>query len=252
MNRTDFRKLLSERVLILDGALGTELQKRSFLDDVDSPERLCLDHPERLAAVYTDYLEAGSEFILTNSFGANRIKLAEFGLADRLREINGAAVQVARSAAQPFKALVAADIGPLGSYLEPLGPVTFDTAYDVFSEQVKALAAASPDLLVIETMAEIREVKAALLAAKDFFPGPVIVQKSVDQDMLLQTGNFRRTQAEIIKSVSVVARLKERREPGIPALAQILDRVRTEAATAVRAPATSPSVSRMSARSTYA
>jgi 5-methyltetrahydrofolate--homocysteine methyltransferase len=186
MNPTEFKKLLSERVIILDGAMGTELQKRGFLDDIGAPEELNINHPERLSAVYADYLAAGAEIILANTFGANRMKLADYNLAAKLGELNRAGIAVARRTAKNFNALVAADIGPLGTYLRPLGSVTFDQAYDVFAEQVRELTGA--DVLVIETMAEIREVKAALLAAKDHFPGPVIVQMTFTADGTTVTG----------------------------------------------------------------
>lgn len=188
MNKQEFRKLLSERVVILDGAMGTELHKRGFLKDITAPEELNLKYPERLSAVYNDYLEAGSEFILSNTFGANKPKLAEFGLDRKLEEVNVRAVEIARDAASKKRALVAADIGPIGAYLQPLGPVTFEEAYEIFSEQIKALAKAQPDLLVIETMAEIREVKAALLAAKDNFGGPVFTQMTFTADGSTVTG----------------------------------------------------------------
>lgn len=188
MEKTQFKKILAERVMILDGAMGTELHKRGFLSDIGAPEELNLKYPERLSAVYKDYIAAGSEVILTNSFGANRLKLKDYNLQDSLDLINKKAVAIAREAAKTSGALVAADIGPLGAYLAPLGPLSFDEAYDVFSQQIRSLAGAAPDLLVIETMAEIREVKAALLAAKDNFTGPVIAQMTFSTDGATVTG----------------------------------------------------------------
>ena len=188
MNKNEFKRLLSERVLILDGAMGTELYRRGHLSDIGAPEELNLKYPKRLQEVYRDYLEAGSEFILTNSFGANRLKLAEYKLDGKLVEVNQSAVKIARETASKYSALVAADIGPIGCYLQPLGTVSFEEAYEIFSEQVRALAAAGPDVLVIETMAEIREVKAALLAAKDNFSGPVFVQMTFTADGSSVTG----------------------------------------------------------------
>ncbi len=188
MDKANFKKLLSERVLILDGAMGTELHKRGFLSDIGAPEELNTKYPERLKAVYTDYLRAGSEAILTNTFGANRLKLKDYGLDASLDLINTNAVNIARDAAKGFNAFVAADIGPIGAYLTPLGTVGFDLAYDVFSQQIRSIAKAEPDYLVIETMAEIREVKAALLAAKDNFKGPVVVQMTFTADGTTVTG----------------------------------------------------------------
>lgn len=188
MNKNEFKQLLSEKILILDGATGTELHKRNFLADVSSPEELNLKYPERLTAVHHDYFAAGADMVLANTFGANRIKLADFDLQERVKEVIDGGVAAARKAAAPFKGLVAGDIGSLGAYLTPLGNITFDQAYETFSEQARLLAAAGCDALVIETMPEIREVKACLLAAKDNFPGPVIVQMTFTADGVTVTG----------------------------------------------------------------
>jgi 5-methyltetrahydrofolate--homocysteine methyltransferase len=188
MNSIDFKKLVRERVIILDGAMGTELHKRGFLNDVNSSEELNLHHPERLTAVYNDYLEAGAEVILANTFGANRLKLKDYNLEDQLERINKTGISIAREAAGRYGALVAADMSSLGSYLQPLGSISFDLAYETFAEQVRSFKGQEPDLIVIETMAEIREVKAALLAAKDNFDGPVLVQMTFTADGTSVTG----------------------------------------------------------------
>ncbi len=188
MEKNQFKALLNERILILDGATGTELHKRGYLADVCSPEELNLKFPDRIKDIHLSYLKAGSDIIITNTFGANRHKLSDYNLQDKLIEINQNAIHIARDATKGFNALVAADLGPIGSYLEPLGPITFDKAYDLFSEQVRALSAAKPDLIIIETMAEIREVKAALLAVKDNFDGPVITQMTFGSDGSTVTG----------------------------------------------------------------
>jgi 5-methyltetrahydrofolate--homocysteine methyltransferase len=201
MDKKKFLDILNERVIILDGAMGTELQKRGYLADIGAPEELTVRHPERLTEVYNDYLAAGSEFMLTNTFGANRIKLSDYKLESRLDELNRSAVELARKSAVKSGALVAADIGPIGSYLQPLGPVSFDEAYSVFAEQAKALAAAGPDVFVIETMAEIREVKAALLAVKDNFNGPVFVQMTFTADGSSVTGTDVLTFLSVVESM---------------------------------------------------
>ena len=188
MDRKEFKKLISEKVLILDGATGTELQKRGFLEGIGAPEELNLKHPELLDEIHRDYFEAGSDAVLANTFGANRLKLKDYGLETRLEEINIKGIEIARLAAKKFNGLVAGDIGPLGSYLAPLGPLSFDEAYNVFAEQAKAIAKAGPDFVVIETLAEIRELKAALLAVKDNFGGPVIVQMTFNLDGSTVTG----------------------------------------------------------------
>lgn len=188
MNKTDFTKLISERVLILDGAMGSELRKRGYLDDVSCVEELNLKYPERIQEVFTSYLEAGTEMLLTDTLGANRRLLAEYGFENKVEEINKTAVSVARQSASKYGALVAGDVGPLGAYLTPLGTLTFEEAYELFAEQIKAFSSAGADLIFIETMADIREVKAALLAAKENFHGPVIANMTFTQDGSTVTG----------------------------------------------------------------
>ncbi|MBN1824557.1 MAG: homocysteine S-methyltransferase family protein [Endomicrobiales bacterium] len=188
MNKTDFRKLVSERILILDGAMGTELQKRGFLKGVNAPEELNVKFPERIQEIQKDYFEAGSDIVIANTFGANRHKLADYGLENRVEELNVRGIEISRQSAKKYNGLVAGDIGPVGAYLAPLGKVAFDEAYEIFSEQAKALQKAGADLIIIETMAEIREVKAALLASKDNFSGPVAVQMTFTEDGTAVTG----------------------------------------------------------------
>jgi 5-methyltetrahydrofolate--homocysteine methyltransferase len=188
MNKTDFKQLLSERLIILDGAMGTEMHKRGYLTANTCPEELNLSAPEKIQAIHRSYLEAGTNLIFTNTFGANRHKLNDYGLADKCDAINTAGVTLAKEAARPFNALVAGDVAPLGAYLSPLGPLSFDEAYTLFAGQIRSLARAGADIIVIETMAEIREVKAALLAAKDNFDGPVMVQMTFTAEGATVTG----------------------------------------------------------------
>jgi len=188
MTRVEFNKIISERTLILDGAMGTELQKRGFLFDVGAPEELNLRFPERIQEVQLDYLRAGSDIIIANTFGANRHKLADYGLAEKVEELNIAGVRIAREIAVPFGACVAGDMGPIGAYISPLGPISFDEAYKLFAEQAKALQKAGSDLIFIETMAEIREMKAAIIACRDNFGGPVIAQMTFTPDGNTVTG----------------------------------------------------------------
>ncbi len=188
MNRNEFKSLIAERILMLDGAMGTELQKRGYLDDIGAPEELNLTCPIRIQTVQLEYLKAGSNIIIANTFGANRHKLADYGLADKTEELNIAGITISREVAAPFGALVAGDMGPLGAYLSPLGPFSFDDAYALFAEQARALQKAGADLIFIETMAEIRETKAAIIACRDHFNGPVIAQMTFTPDGNTVTG----------------------------------------------------------------
>ena len=164
MKREHIEQLLSEKILILDGATGTELQKRG-MEAGASPELWCLDHPDILEAVHADYVQAGSDIIYTCTFGANAFKLKQYGRND-VREVNRALAQLARKAAGD-RVLVAGDIGPTGIFLEPFGTVPFEEGVDVFKEQVRGLLEGGVDLFVIETMMDIQEARAALIAVRE-------------------------------------------------------------------------------------
>lgn len=173
-----------DRVVLLDGAMGTVLQQRG-LPPGGQPELLNLTEPELLSSVYRDYIRAGSQVVYANTFGANGLKLARTGHG--VGEVVGAAVRLAKRAAGR-EALVALDIGPLGELLEPLGTLTFEGAYALFREMAEAGAAAGADLAVIETMTDLYEAKAALLAVKEAAGLPVFVTMSFDESGRTFTG----------------------------------------------------------------
>ena len=178
-------KLDFNRILILDGAMGTVLQSRG-LKPGGVPELLNLEQPELLKGVYRDYIAAGSDIIYTNTFGANALKLARTGKS--VREIVLAAVAVAKEAAAGTETKVALDIGPLGELLEPMGAMPFERAYELFREIALAGAAAGADLAVIETMTDLYETKAALLAVKENTDLPVLVTMSFEESGRTFTG----------------------------------------------------------------
>lgn len=162
---------LGREVLVIDGALGTMIQR------YDVPAEQCKDQlnltaPEMIEQIARDYVMAGAECITTNTFGSSRVKLAEYGVQDQLVEINRAGVEIARRAGAQH---VFGDIGPTGLVLEPLGDARFDDVFEVFAEQAAALASAGPDALVIETMTDIAEARCALLAARSVCDLPVFV-----------------------------------------------------------------------------
>jgi len=159
-----FKKALAEGVLVFDGAMGTMLQKLGMKPG-GCPDELVLTEPEMILKVHCAYREAGADIITTNTFGANAVKLREYGLEARLREINSKAAALAREAAGPA-GLVAGDMGPTGAFLEPVGDLSFDEALRIFTDQAGALKEGGADLALIETMMDIREVKAAIMAAK--------------------------------------------------------------------------------------
>ncbi|MBM4319985.1 MAG: homocysteine S-methyltransferase family protein [Deltaproteobacteria bacterium] len=157
----------AERPLLLDGGLGSSLIARGLPLGMP-PERWNLEQPQQVGAVHRSFAEAGSDVLHTNSFGANPPKLAAGGLAGLCRELNGAAVRLARDAAASARPgiLIAGDIGPTGLLLPPLGPASEDELQRAFREQAEILAEAGADLLSIETMFDLREAQAALAAAR--------------------------------------------------------------------------------------
>lgn len=174
-----FRKRIADSLTLWDGAMGTMLQARGLLPRGAVPEELCLSNPEALTEIHAAYVAAGSMAVTTNSFGANRVKLAEYGLEAQVAQINAAAVGAARKAAGPGR-LVAGSIGPTGKFVAPLGPLDFREAVDIFSEQIRALAGAGADLLIAETMMDLRELKAVLVAAREVCALPVVTMMTFE------------------------------------------------------------------------
>ncbi len=175
-----FREALKKRNLVFDGAMGTMLQ-RLGLKPGGCPDELVLKSSEMILKVHRAYRDAGADIITTNTFGANAVKLREYGLEGKLRDINRKAALLARQAAGS-DGLVAGDMGPTGAFIEPVGDLSFDEAFQIFSEQADALKEGGADLALIETMMDIREVKAAIMAAKALGL-PVAVTMTFDETM---------------------------------------------------------------------
>ena len=177
--------IFQKGLLILDGAMGTVLQQRG-LPPGGQPELLNLTEPELLESVYKEYVAAGSQVVYANTFGANGLKLAKTGRS--VEEVVCAAITVAKQAVSGTGALVALDVGPLGELLEPMGTLPFERAYDLFREMMEAGAKAGADLIAIETMTDLYEAKAALLAAKEATTLPVLVTMSFEASGRTFTG----------------------------------------------------------------
>ena len=154
-------------IQIFDGAMGTMLQSRGLAPG-QSPEELNITMPDVVESVHLDYLRAGADILITNTFGGSRVKLQEYGLENKLVEINRGAVQIARMACEKHGAgKVAASLGPTGLFVTPVGDTSFDTMYQVYLEQAQAIASAKPDYFLLETFSDLGEIRAALLACLD-------------------------------------------------------------------------------------
>jgi 5-methyltetrahydrofolate--homocysteine methyltransferase len=156
--------LLRTRVLILDGAMGTELQKRG-LPAGGCPEAWCRANPTAVAEIHASYREAGADIVYSATFGANRVKMAQYGLAN-VRETNRELAAIAKRAVGTT-GLVAGDIGPTGHFVEPFGDLPFEEAVALFREQAEGLLEGGVDCFVIETMMDIQEARAALIAIRE-------------------------------------------------------------------------------------
>ena len=175
-------ELLSERdVLLVDGAMGTELFARG-LESGATPELWNVEHPDRVRAVHDDYVAAGSDIILTNSFGGTSFRLALHKLEDRVIELNKAAAAVARASADAAdrQVLVAGSMGPSGELLEPMGSMTPATCAEAFAAQAEGLAAGGADLWWIETMSHLDEVRSAVAGARSVSDLPICATLSFD------------------------------------------------------------------------
>jgi len=184
----EFREALENRVLVADGAMGTMLYSKGVFINRCYDE-LNLSLPALVRDVHQEYIKAGAEIIGTNTFGANRKRLAAYGFGEKVRLINQAGVRIAREAARE-QAFVAGTVGPLGIRLEPLGPTSFEEARAIFREQVEALVEAGVDLLILETFRDSNEIREAIFAAREAAGDDIaiIAQVSIEDDCRLRDG----------------------------------------------------------------
>ena len=178
--KRSFLDALGERVLVCDGAMGTMLYARGVFIN-RSFDALNLAQPDLVGEVHREYLRAGADVIESNTFGANRVKLAAFGLSDRLHEINVTGAQIARGAARE-RAWVAGAIGPLGIRIEPFGRTGVDEAESYFKEQAAALLEGGVDLFILETFRDVNEIGAAIAAVRSLTDLPIVAQMTTEED----------------------------------------------------------------------
>ncbi|MGN0517233.1 MAG: homocysteine S-methyltransferase family protein [Acutalibacteraceae bacterium] len=180
----NFKELmLQKNFIILDGGMGTAIQKSGLQTD-GVPEELNITNPDAIIAIHRSFIDAGSDIIYTNTFGANACKIKNSTYS--VEQLVTAGVKNARTACQGTNALVALDVGSTGQLLEPTGYFSFDEAYDVFKEQI--IAGKDADLIVIETMTDLTEIRAAVLAAKENSDLPIICTMSFEKNMRTFTG----------------------------------------------------------------
>lgn len=200
----DIRNLLGKQVLFFDGGMGTMLQKNG-MGAGEIPELLNIDRPELIEKIHTEYLEAGADIITTNTFGANPLKLdADTGLD----MIIAAAVGNARRAVNKFQSekkprFVAYDMGPCGRLLEPLGDLSFDECYNAFAKVAVTAEKCGADLVIIETMSDTLEAKAAVLAVKENTSLPVFCTMTFDESFKTLTGADVRVMSAIMEGLGV-------------------------------------------------
>lgn len=180
MTREEFQALAGQGPVLLDGATGSNLRRAGLPVGV-SPEQWILEHPQVLLELQRGYVDAGSRIIYAPTFGANRVSLGNYGLENQVSALNAALVRLSKEAAGG-RALVAGDFTTTGRALEPAGEMTYSRLYDIYREQITALAEAGADLLVAETMMGVEETAAALDAAQSVCDLAVLCSLSVEAD----------------------------------------------------------------------
>ncbi|HHE72397.1 MAG TPA: betaine--homocysteine S-methyltransferase [Chloroflexi bacterium] len=173
-----FAMLEEKGLLIADGATGTMLQKAGLAPGA-APERWNLERPDAIRALHRGYIEAGADLILTNTFGGSAIRLRRDGLEDRAAEVNRMAARIAREMAGETVGVLG-DIGPTGEMMQPLGALSFEEAVAAFAEQASALAEGGVDAILIETMSDLEEVRAAVEGVRKATDLPLLVTLSFD------------------------------------------------------------------------
>lgn len=203
MTKNEFWKLCEKNPIYLDGATGSNLIKKGMPAGV-CPELWILEHKDVMKELQEAYVEAGSNIIYAPTFTSNRVKLKEYGLEDRIEEINHTLVQISKEAAKG-KAFVAGDITMTGEQLEPMGKMKFEDLITIYKEQITYQVEAGIDLIVVETMMSLQETRAAVIAAKEVCDLPVIATMTFEADGRSLYGTDAKTAAVVLTSLGVAA-----------------------------------------------
>ena len=203
MTKAEFAQLIKQGPILLDGATGTNLQNAGMPVGV-CPEQWILENPDVMIALQKAYVEAGTDILYAPTFTANRIKLEEYGLGDRLEEMNKELIALSKEAAQG-KALVAADMTMTGQQLYPIGELMFEELVDVYKEQAAGLANAGADLFVVETMMSLQESRAAVIAIREVCDLPIMVSLTYNPDGRTLYGTDPATATVVLQSLGADA-----------------------------------------------
>ncbi len=202
MRKTFVERIQAGEVLVADGATGTNLQLRGLPAGVTG-EHWVLEHPDQILRLHKDFIAAGSDIILTCTFGASRVHLAHLEMADQTEAINRQAAALARRAVEGTNALVAGSIGPTGEMLKPFGPMEPEAAQETFAEQARLLVESGVDLLVIETQFDIGEATAAVKGARSVTALPIVCSFSYDRGTKTMMGVSPAKMAKAINDLGV-------------------------------------------------
>ena len=203
MNKQEFRALISEYPVFLDGATGSNLQKQGMPAGV-CPEQWILEHREVMISLQRAFVDAGTNIVYAPTFTANRIKLKEYGLEDQIHRMNLELVALSKEAVGD-KAYVAGDLTMTGEQLAPIGHLNFEDLIDIYKEQIGYLVEAGVDLLVVETMMSLQETRAALIAAKEVCDLPVMATMTFESDGRTLYGTDAATAAIVLESLGADA-----------------------------------------------
>jgi len=192
-----------KKIYVIDGAMGTQIMKKGVAAGTCF-EELNIKDPGMIESIHRSYIEAGADIVETNTFGGTRTKLSSYGLEDKFHKINFDGVRIAKKAAAG-KAFVAASMGPCGHLMEPIGDFSFDSAYEEFAAQAKIFEEAGADLVSIETMSDLQEVRAALIAVKQNTSLPVIVHLTYAENGKTITGTSPEVAIAVLMSLGADA-----------------------------------------------
>lgn len=212
MTRQEFTEFTHSKIVILDGATGSNLQKRSMPTGV-CPEEWMLQNPQIVIGLQKEFLEAGSDILFAPTFTANRIKLAEYGQEDRIEEINHGLIALSRKAIEEYrlssgdqrKVFIAADLTMTGEQVYPVGSLTFEELIDVYKEQLSYILSVGVDLIVVETMMSLQECRAALLAVKESCDLPVMVSLTFNENGKTLYGTDPKTAVIVLQAMGADA-----------------------------------------------